>query len=128
QVVGWVCRKRPPRGQSAADGARVACDMIEESESLAETNTVASSAEVRRDSLPPPVQIELPAGDAAPPPASASGPSGPLGPPASQAPPVPIPDAPAAPPASGPVGPAAAQPMPVDLDRALAADPDAVPL
>ncbi len=109
-----MIRKREPRWQSAADRARVASDLIEEAESLAETNTVASSAEVRRDSLPPPVQIELPAGDAAHPPATASGPSGPPGPPASQAPPVLIPDAPAAPPASGTVGPAAAQPMPVD--------------
>src|SRR5438034_1367891 len=52
-----MIRKREPRWQSAAERARVASDLIEEAESLTETNTSASSADGRRDSLPP--QAEL---------------------------------------------------------------------
>ncbi|HEY6210104.1 MAG TPA: hypothetical protein VIW28_13655, partial [Gemmatimonadales bacterium] len=117
-----MIRKREPRWQSAADRARVASDLIEEAESLAESNSAAPSAEVQRDSLPPPVQVEPRADDPAPPPGTASGPPGP------PEIPVPIPDAPAAPPVPGTAGSATAQPLPVDLDRALVADPDDVAL
>ena len=100
-----MIRKREPRWQSAAERARVASELIEEAESLTETNTSASSADGRRDSLPQ--QAELPADAAAP------------SPPAPAAP---------APPAPATAGSAPAQPMPIDLDRALAADPDDVGL
>jgi tetratricopeptide (TPR) repeat protein len=55
-----VIRKRVPRWQSAAERARVAAELIEEAESLAETSTIASPADVARDGLPPPIRAELP--------------------------------------------------------------------
>jgi tetratricopeptide (TPR) repeat protein len=61
-----MIRKREPRWQSAAERARVAAELIEEAESLTETSTIASPAEVARAGLPPPITAELPA-----PPASA---------------------------------------------------------
>jgi len=64
-----VIRKREPRWQSAAERARVAAELIEEAESLTETSTIASPADVARAGLPPPITVELPA----PPPAAAPG-------------------------------------------------------
>jgi tetratricopeptide (TPR) repeat protein len=55
-----VIRKREPRWQSAAERARVAEELIEEAESLTETSTIATPADVRRASLPPPIQAQLP--------------------------------------------------------------------
>jgi len=55
-----VIRKREPRWQSAAERARVAEELIEEAESLTETNTIATTADLRRASLPPPIRVELP--------------------------------------------------------------------
>src|SRR5206468_10231924 len=57
---GQVIRKREPRWQSAAERARVAAELIEEAESLTETSTIATPADVRRASLPPPIHAELP--------------------------------------------------------------------
>src|SRR5437870_11282847 len=65
---GRVIRKREPRWQSAAERARVAAELIEETESLTDTSTIASPADVVRAGLPPPVTAELPV----PIPASAS--------------------------------------------------------
>src|SRR6267378_4957220 len=45
---GRVIRKREPRWQSAAERARVAAELIEEAESLTETSSIASPAEVAR--------------------------------------------------------------------------------
>src|SRR4029077_6461024 len=53
-------RKREPRWQSAAERARVAAELIEEAESLTETSTIASPADVVRAGLPPPITAELP--------------------------------------------------------------------
>src|SRR5207249_4746760 len=58
---GRVIRKREPRWQSAAERARVAAELIEEAESLTETSTIASPADVARAGLPPPVTAQLPA-------------------------------------------------------------------
>ncbi|OLC01752.1 MAG: hypothetical protein AUH78_19765 [Gemmatimonadetes bacterium 13_1_40CM_4_69_8] len=55
-----MIRKREPRWQSAAERARVAAELIEEAESLTETSTIATPADVRRASLPPPIHAELP--------------------------------------------------------------------
>lgn len=55
-----MIRKREPRWQSVADRARVAEELIEEAESLTETNTIATPADLRRASLPPPIRVELP--------------------------------------------------------------------
>ncbi len=55
-----MIRKREPRWQSAAERARVAAELIEEAESLTETSTIASPADVARASLPPPIKAELP--------------------------------------------------------------------
>jgi len=55
-----VIRKREPRWQSAAERARVAAELIEEAESLTDTSTIASPADVVRAGLPPPVTAELP--------------------------------------------------------------------
>jgi len=55
-----VIRKREPRWQSAAERARVAAELIEEAESLTETSTIASPADVARAGLPPPITAELP--------------------------------------------------------------------
>jgi len=55
-----VIRKREPRWQSAAERARVAAELIEEAESLTDTSTIASPADVAREGLPPPVTAELP--------------------------------------------------------------------
>jgi Tfp pilus assembly protein PilF len=54
-----VIRKREPRWQSAAERARVAAELIEEAESLTDTSTIASPADVVRAGLPPPVTAEL---------------------------------------------------------------------
>ncbi len=56
-----MIRKREPRWQSAAERARVAAELIEEAESLTETSTIASPADVARAGLPPPITVELPA-------------------------------------------------------------------
>jgi Tfp pilus assembly protein PilF len=61
-----VIRKREPRWQSAAERARVAAELIEEAESLTETSTIASPADVARAGLPPPIRVELPALGATP--------------------------------------------------------------
>jgi Flp pilus assembly protein TadD len=53
-------RKREPRWQSAAERARVAAELIEEAESLTETSTIASPADVKRAGLPPPITAQLP--------------------------------------------------------------------
>src|SRR5882762_4608355 len=50
---GRVIRKREPRWQSAAERARVAAELIEEAESLTETSSIASPADVARAGLPP---------------------------------------------------------------------------
>ncbi len=55
-----MIKKREPRWQSAAERARVAAELIDEAESLTETSTIATPADVRRASLPPPIQAELP--------------------------------------------------------------------
>ena len=55
-----MIRKREPRWQSAVERARVAAELIDEAESLTETSTIATPADVRRASLPPPIQAELP--------------------------------------------------------------------
>src|SRR5690242_19701112 len=55
-----MIRKREPRWQSAAERARVAAELIEEAESLTDTSTIASPADVAREGLPPPVTVELP--------------------------------------------------------------------
>ena len=55
-----MIRKREPRWQSAAERARVAAELIEEAESLTDTSTIASPADVVRAGLPPPVTAELP--------------------------------------------------------------------
>src|SRR5437773_4853108 len=67
---GRVIRKRELRWQSAAERARVAAELIEEAESLTETSTIASPADVARAGLPPPVTAQLP-GRAPPVPAEA---------------------------------------------------------
>jgi tetratricopeptide (TPR) repeat protein len=56
-----VIRKREPRWQTAAERARVAAELIEEAESLTETSTIASPADVVRAGLPPPITVQLPA-------------------------------------------------------------------
>ena len=67
-----MIRKREPRWQSAAERARVAEELIEEAESLTETSTIASPADVARAGLPPPITAELPApSPPAPPPTPA---------------------------------------------------------
>ena len=43
-----MIRKREPRWQSAAERARVAAELIEEAESLTETSSIASPADVVR--------------------------------------------------------------------------------
>src|SRR5207245_10867852 len=58
---GRMIRKREPRWQSAAERARVAAELIEEAESLTETSTIASPADVARAGLPPPVTAQPPA-------------------------------------------------------------------
>src|SRR5439155_24500694 len=73
---GRMIRKREPRWQSAAERARVAAELIEEAESLTETSTIASPAEVARAGLPPPVTAQLPVPP--PPPAVAPPPEGPV--------------------------------------------------
>src|SRR5947209_19318235 len=60
QRGGRVMRKREPRWQSAAERARVAAELLEEAESLTETSTIATPADVRRAGLPPPIRVELP--------------------------------------------------------------------
>lgn len=55
-----MIRKREPRWQSATERARVAAELIEEAESITETSTIASPADLRRASLPPPIKVELP--------------------------------------------------------------------
>src|SRR5436309_13151717 len=72
---GRVIRKREPRWQSAAERARVAAELIEEAESLTETSTIASPADVARAGLPPPVTAPLPA-HVPPVPADAPAPDG----------------------------------------------------
>jgi len=93
-----MIRKREPRWQSAAERARVAAELIEEAESLTETSTIASPADVARAGLPPPVTAELPL----PAPRPASG--------------------------SEPVTDTPDQPVALTLDDLLAADPDNVAL
>src|SRR6185295_11289020 len=56
-----VMRKREPHWQSAEDRARVAAELIEEAESLTETGGIATPAEVKRSTLPPPLRVALPA-------------------------------------------------------------------
>src|SRR5256712_8059521 len=73
---GRVIRKREPRWQSAAERARVAAELIEEAESLTETSTIASPADVARAGLPPPITAQLPAPAPAPAPAEAPAPDG----------------------------------------------------
>src|SRR3989441_5145178 len=46
-----VIRKREPRWQTAAERARVAAELIEEAESLTETSSIASPADVARAGL-----------------------------------------------------------------------------
>ena len=70
-----MIRKREPRWQSAAERARVAAELIEEAESLTETSTIASPADVARAGLPPPVTAQLP-GHVPPVPAEAPTPDG----------------------------------------------------
>jgi tetratricopeptide (TPR) repeat protein len=103
-----VIRKREPRWQSAAERARVAAQLIEEAESLTETSTIASPADVARASLPPPIRVELP-GDPPVEPVTTAATAG-----ASSAGPDPDPQSAAAP-APGP-------------DEALGADPDSAAL
>src|SRR5439155_12984980 len=66
QRGGRVMRKREPRWQSAAERARVAAELLEEAESLTETSTIATPADVRRAGLPPPIRVELPPEPAVP--------------------------------------------------------------
>src|SRR2546430_4424937 len=73
---GRVIRKREPRWQSAAERARVAAELIEEAESLTETSTIASPADVARAGLPPPVTAQLPAPSPPPAPAEPAAPDG----------------------------------------------------
>src|SRR2546427_623165 len=102
---GRVIRKREPRWQSAAERARVAAELIEEAESLTETSTIASPADVARAGLPPPVTAQLP-GHVPPVPAEAPTPPG------SPAQPTPD-DAPAAAPDTpAPLAPPPARPPP----------------
>ena len=61
-----MIRKREPRWQSAAERARVAAELIEEAESLTETSTIASPADLLRAALPPPVTAQLPQAEPAP--------------------------------------------------------------
>ncbi|HEV2749752.1 MAG TPA: tetratricopeptide repeat protein [Gemmatimonadales bacterium] len=68
-----MIRKREPRWQSAVERARVAAELIEEAESLTETSTIASPADVARAGLPPPVTAELPVLPPAPAPAVTGG-------------------------------------------------------
>lgn len=95
-----MIRKREPRWQSAAERARVAAELIEEAESLTDTSTIASPADVARAGLPPPVTAELPV------PLRVSG--APVG---------------TEPPADQP-----AQPAALSLDDLLVSDPDNVAL
>jgi len=95
-----VIRKREPRWQSAAERARVAAELIEEAESLTDTSTIASPADVVRAGLPPPVTAELP---------------------------VPIPVL-ASPVGTEPLADQPAQPAALTLDDLLASDPDNVAL
>ncbi len=95
-----MIRKREPRWQSAAERARVAAELIEEAESLTDTSTIASPADVARAGLPPPVTAELPV----PLPVSGS----PLG--------------------AEPLADQPAQPAALTLDDLLASDPDNVAL
>src|SRR6267143_4879328 len=71
---GRVIRKREPRWQSAAERARVAAELIEEAESLTETSSIASPADVARAGLPPPVTAQLPSPPTALPPGDAPAP------------------------------------------------------
>src|SRR5207253_1683693 len=75
---GRVIRKREPRWQSAAERARVAAELIEEAESLTETSSIASPADVARARLPPPVTAQLPSPPPAAPPGDAPAPAGPV--------------------------------------------------
>jgi tetratricopeptide (TPR) repeat protein len=100
---GAVIRKREPRWQSAAERARVAAELMEEAESLAEESTIASPADVHRATLPPPITVALPP-EPLPPEALPLAPSA------------------VAEPSSEP------SPVPASLDDALAADPDNVAL
>ena len=52
--------KRERRWQTSQERARVAAELIEEAESLTETSTIASPADVARAGLPPPVTAQLP--------------------------------------------------------------------
>jgi len=71
-----VIRKREPRWQSAAERARVAAELIEEAESITDTSTIASPADVARAGLPPPVNAQLPASPAPPAATEAPAPDG----------------------------------------------------
>src|SRR6267142_141581 len=73
---GRVIRKREPRWQSAAERARVAAELIEEAESITDTSTIASPADVARAGLPPPVNAQLPASPAPPAATEAPAPDG----------------------------------------------------
>src|SRR2546430_7135505 len=73
-----VIRKREPRWQSAAERARVAAELIEEAESLTETSSIASPADVARARLPPPITVQLPSPSSAAPPGDAPAPAGPV--------------------------------------------------
>src|SRR6266850_7022812 len=73
---GRVIRKREPRWQSATERARVAAELIEEAESLTETSSIASPADVARAGLPPPITAQLPAPVPPPAPAEAPAPDG----------------------------------------------------
>src|SRR2546430_13695082 len=75
---GRVIRKREPRWQSAAERARVAAELIEEAESLTETSSIASPADVARARLPPPVTAQLPSPPPAAPPGDAPAPARPV--------------------------------------------------
>jgi Flp pilus assembly protein TadD len=113
-----VIRKREPRWQSAAERARVAAELIEEAESLTETSTIASPADVARARLPPPIRVELPALGATPGARAAADPA------------VPAPVTPS-PPAAAAAAPAARADGPgttLGLDDALTAEPNNVAL
>jgi tetratricopeptide (TPR) repeat protein len=90
----------------------VAAELIEEAESLTETSTIASPADVARAGLPPPIRVELP-----PPGARTAAPAVPAAPAAPAAPAT-------APPAARPGGPDTT----LGLDDALTADPNNVAL
>src|SRR5256885_2384742 len=77
---GRVIRKRETRWQSAAERARVAAELIEEAESLTETSSIASPADVARARLPPPITAQLPSSPPAAPPGDAPAPAGPAEP------------------------------------------------